>query len=79
MLPLVLSEGVSVNLLQVTLELVLQRVDQQDVTGLLIQQLGGPRDRREEGHQTGHTAIMKVLRQGEDGDLRKGACRKRLR
>lgn len=62
-LPLVLSEGVSVNLLQVTLELVLQRVDQQDMIGLLIQQLGGPRHRRQEGHQAGHAGVVKVLHQ----------------
>lgn len=59
--PLVLLEGVSVNLLQVTSELVLQRVEQQDVVGLLVQQLGGPGHRRQEGHQAEHTAVVKVL------------------
>lgn len=77
MLPLVLSEGVSVDLLQVTFELMLQRVNQQDVTGLLVQQLGGPRDRRQEGHETGHTAVLKVLHQEfVDVDSRKEKCRK---
>lgn len=59
--PLVLLEGVSVNLLQVASELVLQRVEQQDVVRLLVQQLGGPGHRRQEGHQAGHTAVVEVL------------------
>lgn len=61
--PLVLLEGVSVNVLQVTSELVLQRVEQQDVVGLLVQQLSSPGHRRQEGHQAGHAAVVKVLRQ----------------
>lgn len=61
--PLVLLEGVSVNVLQVTSELVLQRVEQQNVVGLLVQQLSGPGHRRQEGHQAGHAAVVKVLHQ----------------
>lgn len=59
--PLVLLEGVSVNVLQVTSKLVLQRVQQQHVVRLSVQQLGGPGHRRQEGHQAGHTAVVKVL------------------
>lgn len=61
MLPLVLLEGVFMNLLHVTFKLMLEWVNQQNVTGLLIQQLGGPRDWCQEGHQTGHTTVLKVL------------------
>lgn len=60
-LPLVLSEGVSVDLLQIALEFVLQWVDQQDMTGFLIQQLSSPRDWCQEGHQTGDTTVLNVL------------------
>lgn len=60
-IPLVLLKSVSINLLQVAFEFVLQWVDQQNVTGLLIQQLGGPRDRRQDRHQAGHAAIVKLL------------------
>lgn len=77
MLPLVLSEGVSVNLLQVPLELVLQRVHQQDVAGLPVQQLGGPRDGRQEGHQAGYTSVLEVLHRGFRQKERE-KCRKRL-
>lgn len=59
--PLVLLEGVPVNLLQVTSELLFQGVEQQEVVGLLVQQLGGPRHRRQEGHKAGHADIVKVL------------------
>lgn len=61
-IPLVLLKSVPMNLLQVAFEFVLQWVDQQNVTGLLIQQLGGPRDRRQDRHQTGQAAIVKLLR-----------------
>lgn len=61
MSPLVLAESVSVHLLQVAFELLLQWVDQQDLTGLFIQQLGGARDWRQEWHQAGQTTVLEVL------------------
>lgn len=59
--PLVLMKSVSVNLLQVAFEFQLQWVDQQNMIGLLIQQLGGPRDRCQDRHQAGHATIVELL------------------
>ena len=64
--PFVLPEGVPVDLQQVSPELVLQRVDQQHLSGLLVQQLGGPRDRRQDGHEAGQTAVLEVLQVDAD-------------
>ena len=57
----VLAEGVSVDLLEMAFELLLQAVDKESVLRLFVHQLCGPRDRRQHGHQSRQTTVQDIL------------------
>lgn len=62
LVPLVLAEGVSVDLVQIVPQLMFQSVHQYGVFGILIQ-LCCPWDGRQEGHQARHATVLKLLYQ----------------